>query len=52
MFTKYFKFYHQTTINPIKINEVKTVPGYKDELMRPSIGIANYTKDFHSMFWS
>ena len=31
--------YIQTTINPTKINEVKTVLRYRYELMRPRIGI-------------
>ena len=33
--------YSETTINPTKINEVKTVPCYGYELMKPSTGITN-----------
>ena len=31
--------YHQTTINQTQINELKTIPSYKYELMGPSKGI-------------
>ena len=34
-------FYHQTTINETKINELKTIACYKYELMRPSKRIVN-----------
>ena len=33
--------YHQTTTNQTKINELKTIPSYKYEVMRPSKGIVN-----------
>ena len=50
--TKYVhkKLYHQTSINPTKIKKVKTVPGYKYKLMRPSIDILNPAKIFTSCF--
>ena len=31
--------YHQTTTNQTKINELKTIPCYKYELVKPSKGI-------------
>ena len=31
--------YYQTTANQTKLNELKTIPCYKYELMRPSKGI-------------
>ena len=34
-------FYHQTTINETKINELKTIACYKYKLMRPSKRIVN-----------
>ena len=34
-------FYHQTTINETKINELKTIACYKYELMQPSKRIVN-----------
>ena len=33
--------YHETTTNQTKINELKTIPCYKYELMRPSKSIDN-----------
>ena len=33
--------YHQATTNPKKIKELKTMPCYKYNLMRPSIGTIN-----------
>ena len=52
LWTKYFHkiLYHQTTINPPKTKVVKTVPCYKYELMRPSIGISNFPNIFVADF--
>ena len=50
--TKYVHkiLYHQTSINPTKIKKVKTVPGYKYKLMRPSIVLLNPAKIFAACF--
>ena len=44
--------YDQTTTNQTKINELKTLPCYKFELMRPSKGIINLANIKILFIWS
>ena len=51
---KYFHkmLYHQTTTNQTKKNELKTIPCYKYELMRPSKGIVNLSNLKIMFIWT
>ena len=44
--------YHQTTTNQTKKNELKTIPCYKYELMRPSKGIVNLSNLKIMFIWT